>query len=66
MVDPGCSGGGFDDVQDLHKQRVVMVRTLIERSENNTAKRCGVESAKVQAGGNWPADACWKNWRRAC
>jgi hypothetical protein len=28
MVDPGCSGGGFDDVQDLHEQRVVMARTL--------------------------------------
>ena len=28
MVDPGCSGGGFDDVQDLHEQRVVMTRTL--------------------------------------
>lgn len=21
MVDPGCSGGGFDDVQDLHEPR---------------------------------------------
>jgi hypothetical protein len=26
VVDPGCSGSGFDDVQDLHEQRVVMVR----------------------------------------
>jgi len=29
MVDPGCSGGGFDDVQDLHEQRVVTARTLM-------------------------------------
>jgi hypothetical protein len=25
MIDPGCSSGGFDDVQDLHKQRVVVI-----------------------------------------
>ena len=29
MVDPGCSSGGFDDVQDLHDKRVVMARTLL-------------------------------------
>ena len=29
MVDPGCSCGGFDDVQDLHEKRVVMVRLLM-------------------------------------
>jgi len=29
MVDPGCSGGRFDDVQDLHEQRVVMLRLLM-------------------------------------
>jgi hypothetical protein len=29
MVNPGCSGGGFDDVQDLHEKRVVMVRLLM-------------------------------------
>jgi hypothetical protein len=38
VVDPGCSRGGFDDVQDLHEQRVVMVRLLDGRNENNTAK----------------------------
>jgi hypothetical protein len=46
MVDPGCSGGGFDDVQDLHEQRVVIVlgsmggANVDERTENNTAKGC--------------------------
>jgi len=57
MVDPGCSGGGFDDVQDLHLQRVVIVlgilgrATVDERTENNTAKGCGAQGAKVRAGG---------------
>ena len=37
MVDPGCSGGGFDDVQDLHD----------ERTKNNTAKVGVLQSAKV-------------------
>jgi len=53
MVDPGCSGGGFDDVQDLHEQRVVVVlgilgrATVDERTENNTAKGAAAQSAKV-------------------
>ena len=46
MVDPGCSGGGFDDVQDFHEQRVVMGALSDERRENNTAKRCGAQSGK--------------------
>ena len=29
VVDPSCSGGGFDDVQDLHEMRVVIVRSLM-------------------------------------
>jgi hypothetical protein len=33
VVDPGCSSGGFDDVQDLHEKRVVMVRSLDGRNE---------------------------------
>ena len=32
MVDPGCSGGGFDDVQDLHEQRVVIVLGILGRA----------------------------------
>ena len=40
MVDPGCSGGGFDDVQDLHD----------ERTKNNTAKMDVPQSVKVGAG----------------
>jgi hypothetical protein len=57
VVDPGCSSGGFDDVQDLHEQRVVMVRSLDGRNENNTAKECGVQSAKVRARGQIKVDA---------
>jgi hypothetical protein len=40
VVDPGRSGDGFDDVQDLHD----------ERTKNNTAKGCGAQSAKAGAG----------------
>ena len=50
MVYPGCSNGGFDDVQDFHEQRVVLVRSLDERNENNTAKVGVLQSAKVEAG----------------
>ena len=31
MVDPGRSSGGFDDVKDLHKQRVVIVLGILGR-----------------------------------
>ena len=53
MVDPGCSGNVFDDVQNLHERRVVIVigRAIVdERSENNTAKWCVAQSGKVRAG----------------
>jgi hypothetical protein len=48
VVDPGCSGGGFDDVQDLHEQRVAMARSLDGCNENNTAKGRGAQSVKVR------------------
>jgi hypothetical protein len=38
VVDPRGSGGGFDDVQDLHERRVVIARLLMNALENNTAK----------------------------
>jgi phosphoribosylformimino-5-aminoimidazole carboxamide ribonucleotide (ProFAR) isomerase len=57
MVDPSCSSGGFDDVQDFHKQRLVIALVILgrailnERIKNNTAKGCVTQSAKTRAGG---------------
>jgi len=55
VIDPGCSGGGFDDVQDLHERRVVIVLGSMgganddERTENNSAKGCVAQRGKVGA-----------------
>jgi hypothetical protein len=53
VVDPGCSGGGFDDVQDFHEQRVVMARLLMDAlktiPQNGAARRvqsCGGSPAR--------------------
>ena len=47
VVDPSGSGGGFDDVQDLHEKRLVHGAIVDERNKNNTAKGCVVQSAKM-------------------
>jgi hypothetical protein len=39
MVHPSCSGGGFDDVQDLHEQRVVIVLGILERATLTNAPK---------------------------
>jgi hypothetical protein len=57
MVDPGCSSGGFDDVQDLHERRVVMARlsmnalkTIPQKGALSRVQRWGLDLLKVQAG----------------
>jgi hypothetical protein len=47
VVDPSGSGDGLDDVQDLHEKRLVPGAIVDERSKNNTAKGCVVQSAKM-------------------
>ena len=41
MVDPGCSGSGFDDVQDLHEKRLVMVPPLMDAMKTIPQKGAG-------------------------
>jgi hypothetical protein len=48
VVDPGCSGGGFDDVQDFHLQRVVIgrsvtnaLKTIPQNGAARRVQRCG-------------------------
>jgi hypothetical protein len=49
VVDPGGSGGGFDDVQDLHEQRVVIVRLLMNALETIPQKGCFAQRAKMRS-----------------
>ena len=56
MVHPGCSGGGFDDVQDLHEKRVVMAQSLTNavkqyRKRGRRAECKGVKQARIEVDG---------------
>jgi hypothetical protein len=58
VVDPGCSGGGFDDVQDLHKQRVVIgrsvtnaLKTIPQKGAARRVQRWEQSLLRVKAGG---------------
>jgi hypothetical protein len=50
VVDPGSSGGGFDDVQDLHEPRVVMVRLSMNALKTIPQKGTFVQRTKLQPG----------------
>jgi hypothetical protein len=57
MVDPGCSRGGFDDVKDLHEERVVMarsvmnaVKTIPQKGALRSVQRCKQDGIKANSG----------------
>lgn len=47
VVDPCCSSGGFDDVQNLHEKRVVLVRMVMDAVKTIPQKVRGAECKGV-------------------
>jgi len=50
MVDPGCSGGGFNDVQNLHEQRVVSVLGILGRATFTNALKTIPQKGALRRG----------------
>jgi hypothetical protein len=74
VIDPGGSGGGFDDVQDLHEARVVVMRLLLNALKTIPQNGASAQRAKLQAvnskmsgaDGTGSAGKLIDNWRRWC
>jgi hypothetical protein len=47
VIDPSGSGGGFDDVQDLHEKRAITVRSLMDTIKTIPQKVRGAECKGV-------------------
>ena len=61
MVDPGCSGGGFDDMQDLHEQRVVIVLGILGRATlTNALKTIPQKGSDAECKGESRACQSWQ------